>query len=693
MTQQITPHTVGTAIPRTDGRAKVTGTAPYAFEHRTEHALYLHPLQASIARGRIVSIDTTEASRLDGVVAVLTPATAEALHGDDQELKILQSDAVSFRGQFIGAAVAETPEIARQAADLLKVEYEQQTHDVVLTADRDDLYATDPDFDTQSSYGDLADAMARAEHTLDATYTTPMEHNNPMEPHTTVALWDGQQLTLYDSTQGVHDVRVTIAPVFNLDESQVRVIAPYVGGGFGSKGLPHANVVLAALAARAIPDRPVKFALTRQQMFSVAGYRTPTIQRIRLGADAHGKLTALGHDAVEQTARIKEFAEQSAAASRNMYAATTRQTGHRLAALDVPVPSWMRAPGECPGIFALEVAMDEMAAECGMDPIDFRVHNEPDVDPETGKPFSSRHLVDCMRLGARKFGWDQRAARPGQQQVGEWLTGIGMAASIYPVIRNPGSTARIRAEADGTYRVSIGAMDIGTGTWTALTQIAADALEVPPDSVDLHIGDTALPMASVAGGSSGITSWGSAICEAARQIRKDSDSVPEPGTEVEAVTPENPDTQRFAMHAYGAHFAEVHVHADTGEIRVPRMLGVYAAGRIINARTARSQFIGGMNMGLSMALHEVSVLDPQFGHVVNHDFAEYHIATHADARSIDAIWLDEDDPYVNPMGSKGIGEIGNVGSAAAIANATFHATAIRIRDLPITPDKLVLGGE
>ncbi|HVV08367.1 xanthine dehydrogenase family protein molybdopterin-binding subunit [Amycolatopsis sp.] len=693
MTEVLPAHAIGEPLARLDGPAKVTGTARYAFEQPVTGPAYVHPVQASVARGRIVELDTSAAEAEDGVIAVLTPENAPRLAStEDGELAILQSPEIAFRGQLIGAVIAETSEIARHAQSLVRVRYDEAPHDVALRADRADLYAPEqvnPTFPTDTAEGDVESALSEADVTVDQTYTTPMEHNNPMEPHTTVAVWRGDELTLYDSTQGTHAVRAAIAPVLGLDPGRIRVIAPHVGGGFGAKGTAHAHLVLAAMAARIVADRPVKLALTRQQMFSLVGYRTPTIQRIRLGADEYGRLSAMSVDVVEQTSKIKEFAEQTAIPSRSMYAAPHRRTSHRLAALDVPVPSWMRAPGECPGMFALEVAMDELAAACGLDPIELRARNEPTVDPESGKPFSSRHLVQCLREGARRFGWAERDPRPGTRLADGWLTGTGVAASTYPTHSMPGNAATVRYGGDGRYRVEIGAADIGTGTWTALSQIAADALEVDVGRIDLAIGDSALPSASVAGGSSGINSWGSTIAETARAFRDKYGADPDPGDEADGSLPGNPNTDRFAMRAFGAQFAEARVHAETGEIRVPRLLGVFAAGRIINPRTARSQFLGGMTMGLSMALHEHSTLDERFGHVVNHDFAEYHIATNADVDELDVCWLDEHDPYVNPLGTKGIGEIGIVGAAAAIANAAYHATGRRIRDLPITADRFL----
>jgi xanthine dehydrogenase YagR molybdenum-binding subunit len=512
-----------------------------------------------------------------------------------------------------------------------------------------------------------------------------------MEPHATVAHWSGDGVTLYDSNQGAQMIRVQVAQVFGLEPERVRVISPYVGGGFGSKGSANPHVILAVMASQVV-GRPVKFALTRQQMFAVTGYRTPTIQRVRLGAGKDGRLTAITHDVVEQTSTLKEFAEQTAVATRMMYAAPNRVTTHRLARLDVPTPSWMRAPGECPGMFALESAMDELAIACEIDPVELRIRNEPDIDPETGHPFSSRGLVACLREGAERFGWQVRDPRPGMRTDGRWLIGSGVAASTYPSRRRP-SSALARVDRAGHYCVLIDARDIGTGAWTVLTQIAADALEVPLEQVHLEIGDSLLPGAWLAGGSMGTASWGTAIVDAARKLRariaEEHGVIPDEGLEAPGECRENPEAQRFAMHAFGAQFAEVRVNLDSGEVRVPRLLGVFGVGRIMNAKTARSQFLGGMTMGLSMALHEESVMDPRFGDYVNRDFAEYHIATNADVGAIDISWIDEDDPYINPMGANGIGEVGIVGTAAAIANAVYHATGIRVRALPITLDKLL----
>ncbi|AXB42188.1 xanthine dehydrogenase family protein molybdopterin-binding subunit [Amycolatopsis albispora] len=674
----MTPRAIGMDLARRDGPAKVTGTATYAAETAVDRPAYCHPVQATIARGRVTRLDTAAAEALPGVLAVLTEANAERLAStEDGELAVLQSPEVAFRGQLIGCVVAETSETARQAADLVEVAYAEEDHETELTAEGE--------YDAETT-GNVEAAFAEADVVVDQTYTTAMYHNNPMEPHATTALWQDGTLTLWESTQGVHPTRSTVAEVFGLDTERIRVVCPYVGGGFGSKGLPHANVVLAAMAARALPGRPVKLTVTRPQMFSLTGYRTPTIQRARLAADRTGRLSALAFDVAEQTSKVKEFAEQSGKPSRTMYAAPNRRVAHRLAALDVPVTSWMRAPGECPGMFGPEVAMDELADALGMDPIELRIRNDPAEDPESGKPFSSRHLAGCLRTGAERFGWAER----GPRREGRWLVGRGVAASVYPVNRMPESTAVIRFSG-GRYTVDIGAADLGTGTWTTLPQIAADALGVPVDRVEVRIGDTDYPNASVAGGSSGMITWGSAVVDAARAFREKFGDQPGDGDEAEGSVSENPDSERFAMSAFGAQFAEARVHADTGEVRVPRMHGVFAVGRVINPRTTRSQLTGGMLMGLSMALHEQSVLDPRFGHVVNHDLAEYHVAANADAGQLTAEWLDEHDPHVNAMGAKGVGEIGIVGAAAAVVNAVHRATGVRVRDLPVTLDKLLPG--
>ncbi|MEV0406123.1 xanthine dehydrogenase family protein molybdopterin-binding subunit [Actinoallomurus sp. NPDC050550] len=671
---------------RVEGLDKVTGRATYAYEHSVPGVAYAHAVPSTIARGRIRSIDSAAVLAIPGVLAVLSgddpPELGEDV--DDPELRLFQDRTVAYHGQIVAAVVAETLEIARDAAGALRIEYDAEPHDVRLRPDHPGLYrpeTVNPGLPTDVEYGDVAAGLADAAVTVDATYTTPVLHNNPIEPHAALAVWgeDGG-LTVYDSTQGASADRDAIAAVLRLPPERVRVISPHVGGGFGCKGTTRPPAILAALAARAA-GRPVKAAVTRQQMFDVTGYRTPTIQRLRLGADAAGRLTAVAHDVVEQTSTVREFAEQTAAVTRVMYATPNLRTTHRLVRLDVPTPSWMRAPGECPGMYALESAMDELAHAAGMDPIELRVINEPDTEPESGLPFSSRNLIACLREGAHRFGWDPRHRDTGARRDGRWLVGTGVAASTYPARR---SAARAEATAEGDdFVVRIAAADIGTGSRTALTRIAAQTLGVSPDRVRVEVGDSALPRAPLAGGSMGTASWGSAVVKACEGLLKNGEHGSGDTTDdVEA-------DSKLARQAFGAQFAEVRVDADTGEVRVSRLLGVFATGRIVDPVLARSQFIGGMTMGLGMALMEETVVDERFGDFLTDDLAQYHVAACADVPDVEAVWIDEDDPHLNPMGAKGIGEIGIVGTAAAIANAVFHATGRRVRDLPITPEKLL----
>ncbi|MDQ6606656.1 MAG: xanthine dehydrogenase family protein molybdopterin-binding subunit [Actinomycetota bacterium] len=676
----------GAALSRVEGREKVTGAAKYAFEHEHDRIAYAAIVQSEIAEGRIRSVDGTAALALSGVLEVMWCENAPGLQSEG-ELAVLQTREVAYRGQIVAAVVAESLETARQAAELVRVDYDQHAHDVELRADDPRLYKPEkvnPNFPTDTDEGDFDGAFAQAPVTVDAAFETPWQHNNPLEPHASLAIWDADDaLTIYDSTQGASSAQQTLAKAFGLAPERVRIISPHVGGGFGSKGTPRPIAVLAALAAK-LAGRPVKLAATRQQMFALTGYRTPTLQRLRLGAEHDGRLSAICHDVVEQTSTLQEFAEQTAVCTRMMYAAPHRRTTHRLVALDVPTPSWMRAPGECPGMFALESAIDELAIACGVDPIELRIRNEPDLDPESGNQFSSRNLLGCLREGAERFGWSERDPTPGARRDGRWLLGTGVAASTYPARRSP-STALARRAPDGSYLVQIAAADIGTGARTALVQIAAETLGVPADRVRVEVGDSALPRASLAGGSMGTASWGSAVVKACLGLLDT-----EGEAEVLADTTDDVKADaKFARHAYGAQFIEVRVNPGTGEIRVSRALGVFAPGRIINAKLARSQFIGGMTMGIGMALLEEGILDREYGDVLNRDFAGYHIPTYADIVDIEVTWVEEHDPHLNPMGTKGIGEIGIVGTAAAVANAVYHATGRRVRRVPIRLDDVL----
>ena len=635
------------------------------------------------------------------MLLVMTPTNAPRLWlKTDAELVILQSTAVHFTGQFIGAVVARTPEAARHAASLVRVTYDAAPQDTHFRPDHPQAYApkrVNSFKPADSVRGDVQAGFAQATHVVDQTYTTPNEHHNPLEPHAVIALWRDdfslsptkKHLTLWDANQGNLILPFALGPLLGLLPTQIEIFSPYVGGSFGSKGMPHPHIVLAALAAKLLRGRAIKFTLTRQQMFVGTGHRPASHQHLRLGADASGQLLAIEHHAVAPTARHKEFAEQTATPVRMMLATPNLRTTHRLVPMDESAGLFMRAPGEMPGMFALEVALDELAEQVGIDPIALRVLNEPAVDPENGKPFSTRNLIKCLQDGAAEFGWARRHAQPRMQRDGEWWTGLGVASATYPNQHVINTRARIRF-AGGRYVVELQAADTGTGAKTILGQIAADALGVRVEQVDVVLGRTGLPFAMIAGGSMGTYTWGNSIMVAAAKFRKKYGPTPPDGAKLTATGQLPKDFKAYSRHAFGAHFAEVKVSEVTGEVRVTRLLGMYGAGRIINPLTARSQFIGGMTMGLSAALHEESVVDSRFGHVVTRDLASYHIASHADVPDIQALWIDEFDPYFGPTGAKGIGEIGIVGVPAAIGNAIYNATGQRLRSLPFTPDKLVV---
>ncbi|MET9431598.1 xanthine dehydrogenase family protein molybdopterin-binding subunit [Streptomyces sp. NPDC003036] len=696
---------LGAPAERLEGRDKVTGTARYATElaHTPPDCAYAWPVPATVARGRVTAVDTSAALATPGALAVLTPWTAPRLgEPDDPALAVLQDDRVPHRGWYVALAVAETLEAARATAEAVHVTYAAEPHDVILRPDHPDAYEPDEANGGSAARrvrGDAGAAWAAAPVRVDVTYRIPPLHNHPMEPHAAYARWDGadgsDHLTVYDSSQGAGPVRAVLAGMFRVPEERITVVSEHVGGGFGSKGTPRPHVVLAAMAARHT-GRPVKLALPRKDLPTTVGHRAPTVQRVRLAAERDGTLIAVGHEVTTQTSRITEFVEQAAVPARVMYASPHSLTSHRVVPLDVPSPSWMRAPGEASGMYALESAMDELADALGLDPVELRVRNDPATEPDSGLPFSSRNLVACLREGARRFGWHDRDPRPASRRggpKGRWLTGTGVAAATYPVLLAP-STATATALPDGTFAVDVNATDIGTGARTVLAQIAADALSTPLGSVRVGIGCTRLPRAPLAGGSSGTASWGSAVHQActrlAERLARHEGPLPVGGLSSTADTTEEAErTPPFARHAFGAHFAEVAVDTATGEVRVRRLLGVYAAGRILNPRTARSQFIGGMVMGLGMALTEHSTVDPAFGDFAERDLAAYHVPSHADVPDVEAHWVEEEDPHLNPMGSKGIGEIGIVGTPAALGNAVHHATGVRLRELPLTPDRVL----
>ncbi|MEV7085654.1 xanthine dehydrogenase family protein molybdopterin-binding subunit [Streptomyces sp. NPDC093085] len=696
------PRAVGTGHVRVEGRDKVTGAARYSGEIPFTDLAHGWLVLSTVTRGRIREIETGPVLRMPGVLAVLDHHNAPRLHTDyigmlgtppDPTCAVFQHDRVEFRGWPVALVVARTSEQAREAAEALVVHYDTYPHDTDFGEDTPGARAVDGFEPGVISKGDMEAELSASAVVVDAEYTTPEEHHNPMEPHAATARWDGDRLDVVDSNQGVSWVAGELANLFSLDPAMVSVRSEHVGGGFGSKGV-RAHQVAAVMAATLV-ERPVRVVMTRRQMFSLAGHRSPTVQRVRLGSDADGRLRALEHRSLSRTSRVFEFVEPSAGVGRVLYDAPAHHTENRVVELDVPSPTWMRAPGEASGSFALESALDELAERAGIDPVEVRLRNDTDRGPVSGLPFAGRSLRACFEEGARRFGWAARDPRPGQRRDGRWLLGTGTAAAFFPAGAGP-TTAAITAEPDGGFTVRVGAADIGTGARTAITLVAADALEVTPDRVRVRIGDTAFGPAMIAGGSMGTRSWSWAVLAAAAELRERL----VPGTDIppEGITVRSDTTQalgslaQMERHSFGAQFAEVAVDVATGEVRVRRMLGIFAAGRIVNPLTARNQLVGGMIWGISMALHEEGARDEAYGAMVGSDLAGYHIAAHADVPRIEADWLDEADPDDPAGGIKGIGEIGIVGGAAAVANAVWHATGVRHRNLPIRPDRVVRAG-
>jgi xanthine dehydrogenase YagR molybdenum-binding subunit len=710
---------VGRPLDRVDGRLKVTGGALYAYEMaQGTNTLYGFVVEASIGKGTIKSIDTRAAEKSPGVVLVLTHRNApEQGGGNHREAHpVLTGPQVTRYGEPVAFVVAETFEQARAAAYLVDVKYDRASGKYVL---RNNLKEARPPQQkdappADSAVGNFASAFDSAPVQLDVTYTTPLQSHAMMEPHATLAMWDGDKLVLHTANQMLSQGQKTVATTLKIPPENVQLISPFIGGGFGGKLWVNADAILAAIASRQL-KRPVKIALTRQQIFHVTTHRSDTIQRVRLATDHDGKILAIGHDVFSGNLPSEQTYEGAALQTRTLYAGPNRLTRHRLAPLDIPVASSMRAPGEAVGLMALECAMDELAEKLKLDPIELRVRNEPTEDPEKHIPYSSRHLVACMQEGARRFGWDKRNAKPGQVRDGQWLVGVGMAAATRG---NPLrlSKANVRLDPDGSATVRMAMTDIGTGTYTILTQIAAEMLGLPIENVRVELGDTRFPEAAGSGGSFGAASSGSALFEACDSLReklaKAANMDPKAvrfanasiysgeqskkltdliGTGMEADGEIQPgsNNKNFSQQSYGAHFAEVGVDVDTGEVRLRRMLGVFTAGRVLNAKTARSQAIGGMVFGVGAALFEAMTLDPRFGYFVNHDLAEYHVPVHADIPDFDAIFLPELDDKSNPLKSKGIGELGICGAGAAVANAIYNACGARIRDYPITLDKIL----
>ncbi len=708
---------VGKPLDRVDGRLKVTGGARYAYEMQQD-ALYGFVVEASIGKGTIRSIDTSAAEKAPGVALILTHRNApEQGSGNHREAHpVLTGPEVTRYGQPVAFVVAESFEQARAAAYLVNVKYDRESGKYALGSNINSARpphqkdGAPPD----SKVGDFAGAFAAAPVQLDVNYTTPLQSHAMMEPHATLAMWDGDKLTLHTANQMLSQGQQAVATTLKIPPENVRLISPFIGGGFGGKLWVNADAILTAIASRQL-KRPVKTALTRQQIFHVTTHRSDTIQRVRLATDRDGKILAIGHDVFSGNLPSEQVYEAAALQTRTLYAGPNRQTRHRLAPLDIPIASSMRAPGEAVGLLALECAMDELAEKLSLDPIELRVRNEPSEDPEKNIPYSSRHLIACMQEGAKRFGWDKRNAGPGQVRDGRWLVGMGMAAATRG---NPLrlSKANVRLNRDGTAIVRMAMTDIGTGTYTILAQIAAEMLGLPVEQVRVELGDTNFPEAAGSGGSFGAGSSGSALFEACQALREKLAQLAHmdpqtarfhngsiesgehsirlaelvgSGVEADGEIRPGRNNKEFSQQSYGAHFAEVGVDADTGEVRLRRMLGVFTAGRVLNAKTARSQAIGGMVFGVGAALHEAMTLDPRFGYFVNHDLAEYHVPVHADIPAIDAVFLAELDDQSNPLKSKGIGELGICGAGAAIANAVYNACGVRIRDYPITLDKMI----
>src|ERR1700719_2231717 len=710
---------VGKPLDRVDGRLKVTGGARYAYEMaQGKNTLYGFVVEASIGKGTIRSIDTGAAETADGVLLILTHLNApEQGTGNHREAHpVLTGPQVTGYGQPVAFVVAESFEQARAAAYLMDVRYDRSSGKYALRANLNEARVPKSNDSpaADSAVGDFAGAFAGAPVQIDVTYTTPLQSHATMEPHATLATWDGDKLILHTANQMLNQGQRAIATTLKIPVENIRLISPFIGGGFGGKLWVNADAILAEIASRQL-KRAGEIALTRQQIFHVTTHRSDTIQRVRLGTDREGRIVAIGHDVFSGNLPSEQTYEGAALQTRTLYAGPNRLTRHRLAPLDIPVASSMRAPGESVGLMALECAMDELAEKLKLDPIELRLRNEPTEDPEKHIPYSSRHLIACMQEGARRFGWDKRNPKPGEVRDGQWLVGRGIAVATRG---NPLrlSKAKVRLAPDGTATVKMAMTDIGTGTYTILAQIAAEMLGLPTERVRVELGDTNFPEAAGSGGAFGAGSSGSALfgaCEALReklaqaagmdpktahfsdgsiasgeQSRKLTDLVGA-GMDADGEIQPGRNNKEFSQQSYGAHFAEVGVDVDTGEVRLRRMLGVFTAGRILNAKTARSQAIGGMVFGLGAALHEAMTLDPRFGYFVNHDLAEYHVPVHADIPAIEAIFIAELDDKSNPLKSKGIGELGICGAGASIANAVYNACGVRIRDYPITLDKLL----
>jgi xanthine dehydrogenase YagR molybdenum-binding subunit len=716
---------IGKPVDRIDGPLKTTGTAPYAYERHdvAPDQAYGYIVPSAIPKGKIRSLDTAAAQTAPGVLSIVTAANAGKLgQSRSNQSRLLAGPEIQHYGQAIALVVARTFEQARAAAALVRVEYELESGRFDLAGELDSAKlvaggAENSGAPPEVRVGDFEGAFNTAPVTLDRRYTTPDQSHSMMEPHASIAAWDGDSLTLWTSSQMIAWAVRDIGQTLLIPKEKIRVISPFIGGGFGAKLRIQSDALLAALGARAA-GRPVKVAITRPQLFNMTVHRPATIQRIRLGATRDGKLTAFAHESWSGNLPGGR-PETAVTQSRLLYASPNRLFAMRLATLDLAEGNSMRAPGEAPGMMALEIAMDEMAEQMRLDPVSFRILNDTQVDPEKpGRRFSQRRLDECFRVGAERFGWSRRNARPGARRDGEWLVGMGVAAAFRNNLLTK-SAARVRLDASGTVTVETDMTDIGTGSYTIIAQTAAEMMGVPLRQVAVRLGDSNFPVSAGSGGQWGANNSTAGVYAACVKLREAvaqrlgvdaSDAVFEAG-EVRANGRSQPLAQaaaqeplvaedgieygdldkRYQQSTFGAHYVEVGVDAATAEVRVRRMLAVCAAGRILNPKSARSQVIGAMTMGVGAALTEHLVVDKRQGFFVNHDLAGYEVPVHADIPHQEVIFLDETDPMSSPMKAKGVAELGICGVAAAVANAIYNATGVRVRDYPITIDKLLSG--
>lgn len=731
----------GQPVSRRDGIAKVTGAATFAADNAPPGLLHAVILPATIARGRVTTLDVAAASAHPGVVEVITPQNRPPLQGDPSEkptmfsfrIEVLQDDIVRYAGQPIALVLGETLEAATEGARLLNPRYAMDPPRTALGDTPPEAIApTGFGTPADTTHGDIEAGHAAARQAIDVIYETPAQYHNAMETHAVVATWDGDRLTLDMPSQALNLSCAGYAYFFGIPAENVTVRSAYLGGGFGSKAIPTGPQVLAILAARHT-GRPVKLMLTRQQMFGPVGHRGATRQRLRLGIDEAGALTVIDHEGLAETSTFDDFLEGAANAAHGLYAAPAIRSSHKAVRLDIGTPGPMRAPGEASGSAVLECAMDELAFAAGIDPLDFRLRNYAETEPGTGRPFSSKALRECYAKGAERFGWAGRPQQPRQMRDSNGLlTGWGMGTALFPCPMF-GAEARATLRSDGTALVETSAADMGQGSWTSLAQIAADSLGLPLDKVEFHAGHSALPDGGVAGGSGHTATAGSALHGAgldvirqlgeiaaadpssplhgagnATLVARDGwlhvdgdDSRRDSFADILARNGGNPlsgkgngfrspeDAARHAMMSHGAVFAEVKVDPDLGQVRVSRLVGAFAAGRIINPKLAESQLMGGMIWGISFALHEAARHDRKTGRILNADFAGYHVPVNADVSGLDVLMIHEDDPHVNVLGVKGVGEIGIVGTVGAVANAIWHATGQRVRHFPIRIEDLL----